>query len=67
MLLTLPKFVVKELVSSKVMPNLPNYVLPLYYNSFIKSCFSYFLMFWTSNERSSRYKLIYKIDKLITQ
>ena len=51
----------------KVMPYLPNYVFPLYYNSFIKLCFSYCLMFWISNKRSGRYKLIDKIDKLITQ
>ena len=51
----------------KIMPYVPNYVLPLYYNSCMKSCFSYCLMFRINNERSGWYKLIYKIDKLITQ
>ena len=53
-------------VFKKVMPYSPNYVLRLYYNSSIKSCFSYCLMFWINNEHFGRYKLIDKIDKLIT-
>ncbi len=52
-------------VFKKVLPALPKYVLPLYYNAFIKSCFSYCLMFWINNNRSGRHKLINKIDNLI--
>lgn len=52
-------------IFKKVLPALPKYVLPLYYNAFIKSCFSYCLMFWINNNRSGRHKLINKIDNLI--
>ncbi len=48
----------------KVLPYLPKYFILLYYNSFIKSCFSYCLIFWFNNDRSCRYKLINKIDNL---
>jgi hypothetical protein len=48
-----------------VLPYLTNDVALLYYNAFIKSCFSYCLMFWIHNVRSGRYKLIKKIDCLI--
>ena len=67
MLLTLTKFVFKKIgVFKNCMPYLPNYV-PMYCNYFIKSCFSYCLMFGINNVRSGIYKLIDKIDKLITQ
>ncbi len=49
----------------KILPCLPNYVVILYYNAFIRSCFSYCLMFWFGNNRSGRHKLIDKIDNLI--
>ena len=38
----------------------------IYYNAFIKSSFSYATMFWLNNSRSGRYKLITKVDKLIS-
>jgi hypothetical protein len=41
-------------------------VLVLYYNAFIRSCFSYGLMFWFNNSRSGRWKLISVIDHLIS-
>ena len=44
---------------------LPDYVLPLYYNAFIRSSFSYCLMFWINNDRSGHYKLIDKIDNFL--
>jgi hypothetical protein len=52
-------------VFKKVLPYLPNYVLPMYYNAFVKSCFSYCIMIWFNNVRSGRQKLIDKIDTLI--
>ena len=53
-------------IFKKVLPNLPNFVLPLYYNAFIRSGFSYCLMLWFNNNRSGRFKLIDKIDNLIS-
>ena len=53
-------------IFKKVLPNLPNFVLPLYYNAFIRSGFSYCLILWFNNNRSSRFKLIDKIDNLIS-
>jgi hypothetical protein len=58
---------VKIGVLKKVLPCLPSCVIPLYYNSFIRSCFSYCLMFWYSNDRSGRHKLVNKIDNLISK
>ncbi len=51
----------------RVLPLFTNDVALLYYNAFIKSCFSYCLMFWCNNNRSGRYKLINKIDHLIAR
>ena len=53
-------------IFKKVLPNLSNFVLPLYYNAFIRSGFSYCLMLWFNNNRSGRFKLIDKIDNLIS-
>ena len=53
-------------IFKKVLPNLPYFVLPLYYNAFIRSGFSYRLMLWFNNNRSGRFKLIDKIDTLIS-
>jgi hypothetical protein len=50
----------------KLLPFLPNSVSVLYYNAFIRSCFSYGLLFWFNNSRSGRWKLISVIDRLIT-
>ena len=50
----------------KVMQFLPKFAIILYYNAFIKSSFSYATMFWLNNFRSDRYKLITKVDKLIS-
>jgi hypothetical protein len=58
---------VKIGVLKKVLPCLPSCVVPLYYNSFIRSCFSYCLMFWYNNDRSGRHKLVNKIDNLISK
>ena len=52
-------------VFKRVLHYLPSNVRILYYNAFIRSCFSYCLLFWLNNDRSSRYKLIEKIDHLI--
>ena len=38
----------------------------IYYNAFIKFSFSYATTFWLNNSRSGRYKLITKVDKLIS-
>jgi hypothetical protein len=46
---------VKIGVLKKVLPCLPSFVVPLYYNSFIRSCLSYYLMFWYNNDRSGRH------------
>jgi hypothetical protein len=51
----------------KVLPFLPSFVCVLYYNAFIRSSFSYCLMFWFHNDRSGRCKLINKIDHLIVK
>ena len=45
---------------------LPKFAIILYYNAFIKSSFSYATMFWLNNSSSCRYKLITKVDKLIS-
>lgn len=37
----------------------------LYYNAFIRSHFSYCLLFWFPSERFGRYKIIDKVDYLI--
>ena len=49
----------------KLLSLLPDYVLPLYYNAFIRSFFSYCLIFWINNDRSGRYKLIDKINNIL--
>ncbi len=54
-------------VFRKVLPMLPSYVVALYYNAFIRSCFSYCLMFWINNDRSGRHKLFNKVDNLIVK
>ena len=48
-----------------MLPFLSDYVLPLYFNAFIKSSFSYCLRVLIKNDRSGRYKLIDKIDNLL--
>ena len=53
-------------IFKKVLPNLPNFVLPLYYNAFIRSGLFYCLMLWFNYNRSCRFKLIDKIDNLIS-
>ena len=45
---------------------LPKFAIILYYNAFIKSSFCYATMFWLNNSRYCRYKLITKVDKLIS-
>jgi hypothetical protein len=45
----------------KVLPYLPNFVAIWYYNAFIRSNYSYSLIFLFHNDRSGRYKLIDKI------
>jgi Reverse transcriptase (RNA-dependent DNA polymerase) len=52
-------------VFKKIISFLPNSVSVLYYNAFIRSCFSYGLLFWFNNNRSGRWKLIYIINRLI--
>jgi hypothetical protein len=49
----------------KVLPFFTNNVALLYYNAFIRSGFSYCLMFWFNNDRSGRFKLIDKINHLV--
>ena len=55
----------KIYVFKKLLSLLPDYVLPLYYNAFIRTSFSYCLMFWIINGRSERYKIIDKNDNLL--
>jgi hypothetical protein len=50
----------------KVLYCLPSHVVVLYYNAFIRSCFSYCIMFWYNNNRSGKYKLSNKVDSLIS-
>ena len=45
---------------------MPNFVLLLYHNAFIRSEFSYCLMLWFNNNHLGRFKLIDKIDNLIS-
>jgi hypothetical protein len=52
-------------VLKKVFECLPLNCILLYYNAFIKSCFSYCTMIWFGNERSGRNKLINKINHLL--
>jgi hypothetical protein len=52
-------------VLKKVYESLPVNCILLYYNAFIKSCFSYCTMIWFGNERSGRNKLINKINHLL--
>jgi hypothetical protein len=53
-------------VLKKVLLFLPNFVSVLYFNAFIRSCYSYCVMFWLNNDRSGRFKLIDKIDRVIS-
>ena len=50
----------------KVLCYLPLNVTVLYYNAFIRSFFSYCLLYWFNNDRSGRHKLITKINNLIS-
>jgi hypothetical protein len=50
----------------KIMSYLPKFVIVMYYNAFIKSCFSYGALFWYNNDRSGRCKLDRKIENLIS-
>ena len=54
-------------VLKKVLSCLPKYVAILYYNAFIRSYFSYCVMFWFHNDRSGRCKLIEKIEYVINR
>jgi hypothetical protein len=49
----------------KIVCFLPKFVSVLYYNAFIRSCFSYGILFWFNNDRSGRWKLIANIDRVI--
>jgi hypothetical protein len=53
-------------VMKKVLLFLPSFVSVLYFNAFIRSCYSYCVMFWINNDRSGRFKLIDKIDRVIS-
>jgi hypothetical protein len=53
-------------VLKKVLLFLPSFVSVLYFNAFIRSCYSYCVMFWINNDRSGRFKLINKIDRVIS-
>ena len=50
----------------KVLPCLLNFFAILYYYVFIRSCFSYCLMFWFNKDFLGRYKLINKIERIIS-
>ena len=52
-------------VFKRVLPYLPANISILYYNAFIKSCFSYCILYWFNKDRSGRNKLINKVDSLI--
>ena len=52
-------------ILKKVLSCLPKYVAILYYNVFIRSCFSYCAMFWFRNDRSGECKLLEKIEHVI--
>ena len=54
-------------IFKRVLHYLPTNIRILYYNAFIRSCFSYCLIYWFNNDRSGRYKLINKIDHLIAR
>ena len=58
-------YVVSVLVYLKKLSYLPKDVILLYYNAFIRSCFSYFTVFWFNNNRSGKYKLTNKVDNII--
>jgi hypothetical protein len=49
----------------KIVCFLPKFVSVLYYNAFIRSCFSYGLLFWFNNNRSGRCKIIANVDRII--
>ena len=49
----------------RVLEFLPMNVLLLYYNAFILSCFSYSITCSFNNDRSGRYKVINKINRLL--
>ena len=48
-----------------ILSYLPKDVILLYYNAFIRSCFSYCTVFWFNNNRSGKYKLTNKVDNII--
>ena len=52
-------------VFKKILSYLPKDVILLYYNAFIRSCFSYCTVFWFNNNRSGKYKLTNKVDNII--
>ena len=54
-------------IFKKVLHNLSDYVLPLYYNAFIISVCSYCLIYWLNNDRSDRHKQTEKIDAFISK
>ena len=63
---TLTKCSQKIGMFKKVLSLITNDVPLLYYNAFIKSCFAYCFMFWINNMRSGQYKLIDKVNHLIS-
>ena len=52
-------------IFKQVLSCLPKYVATLYKNAFIRSCFTYCVIFWFHNDRSGRCKLIEKIEHVI--
>ena len=54
-------------IFKKVLLCLPKYVAILYYDAFIRSCFSDCVMFWFHNDRSGMCKLIEKIENVINR
>lgn len=52
-------------VFKKILSYLPKDVILLYYNAFIRSCFSYCTVFCFNNNRSGKYKLTNKVDNII--
>jgi hypothetical protein len=49
----------------RVMMYIPQSVRVMYYNAFIRSCYSYCLLYWFNNSRSGRHYLLNKIDHII--
>ena len=52
-------------VFKQILSYLSKDVILLYYNAFIRSCFSYCTVFWFNYNRSGKYKLTNKVDDII--